>query len=77
MHMSKESLLARLMSDCLAGWLAGQIVHGTQVRAPWRSPHWNLRRFHWELLLPQLGSILGMGIVAAIIKTTLGALSYC
>jgi uncharacterized membrane protein YeaQ/YmgE (transglycosylase-associated protein family) len=73
MNMSGESLLIILVVGLFAGWLAGQIVHGTGFGVVGDLVIGVLGAFFGSWLLPQLGIHLGSGIVAAIINATIGA----
>ena len=73
MNMSGESLLIILVVGLFAGWLAGQIVHGTGFGVVGDLVIGVLGAFFGSWLLPQLGIHLGSGIVAAIINATVGA----
>ena len=66
MNMSGESLLLILVVGVIAGWLAGQIVHGTGVGLVGDLVIGVIGAFIGSWLLPQLGVHLGSGIVAAI-----------
>ena len=74
MHMSGESLLIVLVVGVIAGWLAGQIMHGTGFGIVGDLIIGIVGAFIGSWLLPQLGIHLGAGIVAAIINATVGAL---
>src|ERR1700752_1026669 len=58
----------------VAGWLAGQIVQGTGFGVIGDLIIGIVGAFIGDWLLPQLGVHLGVGIVAAIINATTGAL---
>ena len=73
MNMSGESLLIVLVVGLVAGWLAGQIVHGTGLGVIGDLVVGILGAFIGSWLLPQLGIQLGSGIVSAIINATIGA----
>ena len=73
MHMSAESLIVILAIGAIAGWLAGQIVQGTGFGLLGDLLIGIIGAFIGSWLLPQLGIHLGLGIVAAIINATLGA----
>ena len=73
MHMSAESLLVTLLIGAIAGWLAGQIVHGTGFGLLGDIIIGIVGAFIASWLFPQLGIHLGAGIVAEIIAATIGA----
>ena len=73
MQMSGESLLIVIFVGLVAGWLAGQIVWGTGLGLVGNLIVGVLGAFIGSWLLPQLGIILGTGIVNAIINATIGA----
>ena len=74
MNMSGESLLLILVVGVIAGWLAGQIVHGTGVGLVGDLIIGVIGAFIGSWLLPQLGVHLGSGIVPAIANATIGAI---
>jgi uncharacterized membrane protein YeaQ/YmgE (transglycosylase-associated protein family) len=74
MQMSSESLLIILFVGLVAGWLAGQIVRGTGLGLLGNIVVGILGAFIGSWLLPQLGIILGSGIVNAIVNATIGAI---
>lgn len=73
MQISAESLLIILVVGISAGWLAGQIVHGTGFGIAGDLVIGVLGAFFGSWLFPQLGIQFGTGIVSAIINATLGA----
>jgi len=73
MQMSSESLLIILFVGLVAGWLAGQIVRGTGLGLLGNIVVGILGAFIGSWLLPQLGIILGSGILNAIVNATIGA----
>jgi uncharacterized membrane protein YeaQ/YmgE (transglycosylase-associated protein family) len=74
MHMSNESLLVILFVGIVAGWLAGQIVQGTGFGIIGDLLIGIVGAFIGDWLLPRLGIHLGVGLVAAIVNATVGAL---
>jgi uncharacterized membrane protein YeaQ/YmgE (transglycosylase-associated protein family) len=74
MHMSNESLLVVLFVGIVAGWLAGQIVQGTGFGLVGDLLIGIAGAFIGDWLLPRLGIHLGVGLVAAIVNATVGAL---
>lgn len=74
MHMSGESLLLILLVGLVAGWLAGQIVRGTGFGLIGDLLIGIVGAFIGDWLLPQLSIHVGIGIVAAIVNATIGAL---
>jgi uncharacterized membrane protein YeaQ/YmgE (transglycosylase-associated protein family) len=73
MYLSSESLLVILLVGLAAGWLAGQIVQGTGFGIIGDLVIGIVGAFIGDWLMPQLGLHLGVGIVAAIINATIGA----
>ena len=59
----------------IAGWLAGQIVHGIGFGLVGNIVIGILGAFFGSWLLPQLGVQLGFGLVAAIVNATIGAVA--
>jgi uncharacterized membrane protein YeaQ/YmgE (transglycosylase-associated protein family) len=74
MHMSSESLVIILLVGLVAGWLAGQIVHGAGFGIIGDIIIGILGAFFESWLLPQLHIHLGTGILAEIVNATIGAL---
>lgn len=74
MNMSGESLLIILFVGLVAGWLAGKVVRGTGLGLLGNIVVGVLGAFIGSWLLPQLGIVLGAGIVNAIINATIGAI---
>ncbi|VFU10790.1 GlsB/YeaQ/YmgE family stress response membrane protein [Methylocella tundrae] len=74
MHMSGESLLIILVVGLIAGWLAGQIMHGAGFGIVGDLIIGIVGAFIGSWLLPQLNIHLGSGIIAAILSATVGAL---
>jgi uncharacterized membrane protein YeaQ/YmgE (transglycosylase-associated protein family) len=74
MHLSGESLLVILLVGLVAGWLAGQIVRGTGFGLIGDLLIGIVGAFIGDWLLPQLNIHVGIGIVAAIVNATIGAL---
>jgi uncharacterized membrane protein YeaQ/YmgE (transglycosylase-associated protein family) len=74
MHMSGESLIIILLVGLVAGWLAGQILRGTGFGIIGDLVIGIAGAFIGDWLLPQLNVHLGIGIVAAIVNATIGAL---
>jgi uncharacterized membrane protein YeaQ/YmgE (transglycosylase-associated protein family) len=73
MHMSGESLIVILVVGLVAGWLAGQIVRGGGFGLIGDIVIGIIGAFIGDWLLPKLGIHLGVGIVAAIVDATIGA----
>jgi uncharacterized membrane protein YeaQ/YmgE (transglycosylase-associated protein family) len=73
MQLSTESLLIILFVGLIAGWLAGQIVHGTGLGLIGDLVVGVIGALIGSWLLPQLGIILGSGLVAGIVNATIGA----
>jgi uncharacterized membrane protein YeaQ/YmgE (transglycosylase-associated protein family) len=73
MHMSNESLLVILFVGLVAGWLAGLLVQGTGFGLIGDLVIGILGAFIGDWLLPRLGIHLGVGLVAAIVNATIGA----
>ncbi|MGY6645187.1 MAG: GlsB/YeaQ/YmgE family stress response membrane protein [Salinarimonas sp.] len=74
MVMSGESILIILFVGLVAGWLAGKVVRGTGLGLLGNIVVGILGAFIGSWLLPQLGIVLGAGIVNAIINATIGAI---
>jgi uncharacterized membrane protein YeaQ/YmgE (transglycosylase-associated protein family) len=73
MYLSGESILVILLVGLVAGWLAGKIVRGTGFGLIGDIAIGIVGAFIASWLLPRLGISLGLGIVRAIINSTLGA----
>jgi uncharacterized membrane protein YeaQ/YmgE (transglycosylase-associated protein family) len=73
MHMSSESLLVILFVGLVAGWLAGLLVRGTGFGLIGDLVIGIIGAFIGDWLLPRLDIHLGVGIVAAIVNATIGA----
>jgi uncharacterized membrane protein YeaQ/YmgE (transglycosylase-associated protein family) len=73
MQMSAESLVIIVAIGLVAGWLAGQIVHGTGLGLVGDILVGIAGAFLGSWLLPQLGIQLGAGLVAAVVNATIGA----
>ena len=71
--MSTEAILIILLIGAIAGWLAGQIVHGTGFGLIADIVIGIIGAFIGNWLLPKLGIHVGVGIVAAVIAATIGA----
>lgn len=74
MYLSNESVLVIVLVGVAAGWLAGQIVRGTGFGLIGDMVIGIIGAFIGDRLIPQLGVHLGLGIFAAIINATLGAI---
>ena len=72
--MSGESLIVILLVGVIAGWLAGQIVRGTGFGVVGDLIVGIVGAFIGDWLLPRLGIHLGVGMAAAIINATVGAI---
>ena len=73
MHISNESLLVILFVGLVAGWLAGEIMRGYGFGLIGDMLVGIVGAFIGDWLLPRLGIHLGVGIIAAIINATVGA----
>lgn len=73
MHLSNESLLVILFVGVVAGWLAGEIMRGYGFGLIGDMIIGIIGAFIGDWLLPRLGIHLGIGIIAAIINATVGA----
>jgi uncharacterized membrane protein YeaQ/YmgE (transglycosylase-associated protein family) len=71
--MSGESILVILLVGVVAGWLAGQIVRGTGFGLIADLCIGIVGALIGSWLLPRLDVHLGVGIVAAIVQATIGA----
>ena len=74
MHLSNESLLVILIVGIVAGWLAGQIVRGTGFGLIGDLIVGVLGALFGTWLFPQLGIVLGTGLVSAVLNATIGAI---
>src|SRR5580698_6745408 len=73
MYLSNESLLVIVIVGVIAGWLAGKIVDGGGFGFIGDLIVGVIGAFIGDWLLPRLGIHLGVGMVAAIINATIGA----
>jgi len=73
MYLSGESILVILLVGLVAGWLAGKIVRGTGFGLIGDIAIGIVGAFIASWLLPRLGISLGVGVVRAIINSTIGA----
>jgi uncharacterized membrane protein YeaQ/YmgE (transglycosylase-associated protein family) len=73
MYLSGESLIIILLVGLIAGWLAGQIVHGTGFGLIGDILIGIVGAFIASWLFPKLGIRLGTGMVGAILDATIGA----
>jgi uncharacterized membrane protein YeaQ/YmgE (transglycosylase-associated protein family) len=73
MHFSNESLLVILFVGLVAGWLAGEIMRGYGFGLIGDIIIGIIGAFIGDWLLPRLGIHLGVGLLAAIINATIGA----
>jgi len=73
MYLSGQSILVILLVGLVAGWLAGKIVRGTGFGLIGDIAIGIVGAFIASWLLPRLGISLGVGIVRAIINSTIGA----
>ena len=71
--MSGESLIIILVVGLVAGWLAGHIVRGTGLGFIGDIIVGIAGAFIGDWLLPRLNIHLGVGVAAAIINATIGA----
>lgn len=71
--MSGEGILVILLVGVIAGWLAGQIVRGTGFGLIADLCIGIVGALIGSWLLPRLDIHLGVGIVAAIVQATIGA----
>jgi uncharacterized membrane protein YeaQ/YmgE (transglycosylase-associated protein family) len=74
MQISGESLVIIVVVGLIAGWLAGQILHGSGFGIVGDIVIGVVGAFIGSWLLPQLGVHLGVGLVAAIVNATIGAI---
>ncbi|MEO8684729.1 MAG: GlsB/YeaQ/YmgE family stress response membrane protein [Devosia sp.] len=74
MQLSTESLLIILAVGAIAGWIAGQIVRGYGFGLLGNIAVGIVGALIGSWLLPQIGILLGTGIVASIVNATLGAI---
>ncbi len=73
MHLSNESLLVILFVGLVAGWLAGEIMRGYGFGLIGDIVIGIVGAFIGDWLLPRLGIHLGVGLLAAIVNATIGA----
>ena len=73
MHLTNQSLLVILVVGLVAGWLAGQIVRGSGFGLIGDLVVGILGALFGTWLFPQLGIVLGTGLVSAILNATIGA----
>ena len=73
MQLSTESLLIILFVGLIAGWLAGLLVRGAGLGLVGNMAIGVVGALIGSWMLPQLGIVLGAGIVAAIVNATIGA----
>jgi uncharacterized membrane protein YeaQ/YmgE (transglycosylase-associated protein family) len=73
MPISNEGLIIVLLVGAIAGWLAGQLVHGTGFGLIGDIIIGILGAFIGAWLLPRLGVHIGSGIPGAIATATIGA----
>ena len=73
MYLSGESILVILLVGLVAGWLAGKIVRGTGFGLIGDIAIGIVGAFIASWLMPRLGISLGVGVVRAIINSTIGA----
>lgn len=73
MYLSGESILVILLVGLIAGWLAGKIVRGTGFGLIGDIAIGIVGAFIASWLLPRLGVSLGVGVVRAVINSTIGA----
>jgi uncharacterized membrane protein YeaQ/YmgE (transglycosylase-associated protein family) len=73
MYLSNESLLVILFVGLIAGWLAGKIVRGTGFGLIGDIVIGIAGALVASFLFPKLGIHLGVGLVAKIIDSAIGA----
>jgi uncharacterized membrane protein YeaQ/YmgE (transglycosylase-associated protein family) len=74
MHVSNESLLVIVLVGLIAGWLAGQVMHGSGFGLIGDLIVGLLGALIGDWLLPQLNIHLGVGLVALIANAFIGAI---
>jgi uncharacterized membrane protein YeaQ/YmgE (transglycosylase-associated protein family) len=74
MHVSNEGILVILFVGLVAGWLAGQIVHGSGFGIIGDIVVGILGALIASLLFPKLGIHLGSGLLSEIIYSAIGAI---
>jgi uncharacterized membrane protein YeaQ/YmgE (transglycosylase-associated protein family) len=74
MHLSNESIVVIVLVGLIAGWLAGQVMHGSGFGLIGDVVVGLLGALIGNWLLPQLNIHLGVGIVALIIHAFIGAI---
>jgi uncharacterized membrane protein YeaQ/YmgE (transglycosylase-associated protein family) len=75
MYLSNESLLVILFVGLIAGWLAGKIVRGTGFGLIGDIVIGIAGALVASFLFPKLGIHLGVGLVAKIIDSAIGAVA--
>ena len=73
MYLSSQGILVILVVGLVAGWLAGKIVQGTGLGLIGDLAIGIVGAFIASWILPRLGISLGVGLVRAIINSTIGA----
>ncbi len=73
MHLSNDNLLVILFVGLVAGWLAGEIMRGHGFGLIGDILVGIVGALIGDWLLPQLGIHLGVGLLAAIVNATIGA----
>ena len=73
MYLSGTGILVILVVGLVAGWLAGKIVQGTGFGLIGDIAIGIVGAFIASWLLPHLGVSLGVGLVRAVINSTIGA----
>jgi uncharacterized membrane protein YeaQ/YmgE (transglycosylase-associated protein family) len=76
MYLSNESLLVILFVGLVAGWLAGEIMRGYGFGLIGDMLVGIVGAFIGDWLLPRLGIHLGVGLIAAIVNATIGAVVF-
>jgi uncharacterized membrane protein YeaQ/YmgE (transglycosylase-associated protein family) len=74
MHVSNESLLVIIVVGLVAGWLAGQVMHGSGFGLIGDVVVGVLGALIGDWLLPRLNIHLGVGIVSLIVNAFIGAI---
>jgi uncharacterized membrane protein YeaQ/YmgE (transglycosylase-associated protein family) len=73
MYLSSQGILVILVVGLVAGWLAGKIVQGTGFGLIGDLAIGIVGAFIASWILPRLGISLGVGLIRAIINSTIGA----
>jgi uncharacterized membrane protein YeaQ/YmgE (transglycosylase-associated protein family) len=74
MNISNDGLIVIILVGIVAGWFAGQLMHGGGFGVIGDLIVGILGAFLGDWLFPQLGIHLGVGLIAQIISAAIGAI---